>query len=300
MTLTQLQHASVGRPLTRGTLSLIPVYLHPSRDLGIATRSDRLTITEEEDASVPSLTVQNSGDRPILLTEGETVVGGKQNRVLNVSVLVPAHSTVRVPVSCVEAGRWGGASDFERGVIFAPRRLRRVKNSSVADNVRVSESRHSDQGAVWSMIDEELARFSLSSPTQALHVTEDLLGDENTMSTISSELVDLGPLPDQNGIIVTHGSRIVSAEIFATPDLLAANWAASIRAIVLDMPATASGRPSTNRALRFLHRITKGDATITEGVGLGREIHVRSKRFVGQALVLDDQLIHASAFALAV
>jgi hypothetical protein len=37
--------------------------------------------------------------------DSEELVGAKQNRVLNLSILVPAHSTTVVPVSCVEAGR---------------------------------------------------------------------------------------------------------------------------------------------------------------------------------------------------
>jgi hypothetical protein len=37
-------------------------------------------------------------------------VGAKQNRILNLSVLVLAHKTIVVPASCVEAGRWHAQS----------------------------------------------------------------------------------------------------------------------------------------------------------------------------------------------
>ena len=40
------------------------------------------------------------------LMAGEQLAGGKQNRVLNASIMVAAHSELPLPVSCVERGRW--------------------------------------------------------------------------------------------------------------------------------------------------------------------------------------------------
>jgi ARG and Rhodanese-Phosphatase-superfamily-associated Protein domain len=42
--------------------------------------------------------------------EGEEVVGAKQNRTINLSILVPAQAEVIAPVTCVEAGRWHARS----------------------------------------------------------------------------------------------------------------------------------------------------------------------------------------------
>jgi len=54
--------------------------------------------------SVPDLLVDNRGDVRVLFLEGEELIGAKQNRILNTSVLVPAHSKIKIPVSCVEPG----------------------------------------------------------------------------------------------------------------------------------------------------------------------------------------------------
>ena len=43
------------------------------------------------------------------------MIGAKQNRVLEASVLVPASTTQKIPVACVEAGRW-----HDRGVSKPP------------------------------------------------------------------------------------------------------------------------------------------------------------------------------------
>ena len=50
--------------------------------------------------------VENPSEIPVLLCEGEQVLGAQQDRIFDVSVLVPAGSKLEVPVSCVEAGRW--------------------------------------------------------------------------------------------------------------------------------------------------------------------------------------------------
>src|SRR4051794_24633311 len=81
-------------------------------------RAAGVTIKELGDgASVRDLVVHNPTDVPVLLFEGEEVLGAQQNRTFDVSVLVPARSTLTVPVSCVEAGRWDGLRHSES---FAP------------------------------------------------------------------------------------------------------------------------------------------------------------------------------------
>jgi len=119
------------------------------------------------------------------------------------------------------------------------------------------------------------------------------------LAEATDQLVELGPLPGQTGIVISHGKRIVSVEVFATAELLAANWEALIRAVFLDAPEFVEGRPSVSRALRFVNRLATARGTRSAGVGLGEELHLRTERLVGQALTLDGVVVHASAFALA-
>ena len=194
----------------------------------------------------------NAGDRPALLVDGEIVEGGLQTRVINVSVLVAAHSQVLIPVSCVEQGRWNGGDSFQRSPSFAPRRVRRTKHTSIGDNVRRSGEKRTDQGAVWNTVARELTRMNAASASGALTAGEARLGDPRVAQTVD-ELCRRGPLPGQCGVAVAHGARIVSAELFATPAMLAAHWEALIRGVLLDAPEVEPiSRPSLTRAVRFL------------------------------------------------
>ncbi len=68
-----------------------------------------------EEGSVSELLVDNASDTPVLFLEGEVLRGAKQDRVLRSSVLVAGGGHTRVPVCCVERGRWEYA-----GRRFAP------------------------------------------------------------------------------------------------------------------------------------------------------------------------------------
>ena len=295
-----LEHAAVGRPISRCGVSLFPVYVH-GLQLDIATGpTSGVVISEQPSAEVPTLVADNPTDRPALLVAGETVVGGRQNRVLNVSVLIDAKGHVLVPVSCVEQGRWHEGGDFQRGSSFATRRVRRAKTVGVVESVRQSGIKDSDQGAVWNVVGSELHRLKTFSSSAALSAADNHIESDATLARAIEELEAFGALPGQCGVVVAHGSRVVSAEVFATPTMLAAHWGALTRGMLLDAPESEpTSRPSATQALRFLRRIASSTPIITDGVGLGREHHVRTSRLVAQTLVVDATIVHATAFALA-
>ena len=77
----------------------------------------------------------------MLLLDGEELVGAKQNRVLNLTILAPARQAITIPVSCVEAGRWHAESDAFRPaghVMYS--RARAAKASQVSFDMAVNDS----------------------------------------------------------------------------------------------------------------------------------------------------------------
>ena len=148
--------------------------LAPALDgLGWATLADpaaRAQIAEVSDAgSVPHVTVSNLADQPLLLIDGEQLVGAKQNRILNTTVLIGAQATVTIPVSCVEQGRWGYRSPH-----FAPSDVslfasaRRAKAHAVTGSARAGRGHLSDQGRLWEAVAARAAEHAVPSPTGAM------------------------------------------------------------------------------------------------------------------------------------
>src|SRR5919109_2372124 len=102
----------VGAPATFQNLAVFPLLTdHPTAanyltlDEGLARQTVRITEVSEG-GSVPQLRLTNSGDSRVFLLDGEELVGAKQNRILNLSIMAPAGKTIVIPVSCVEAHRW--------------------------------------------------------------------------------------------------------------------------------------------------------------------------------------------------
>lgn len=295
--LPNLETAAIGSPITRLEVSFFPIYLMDADLPEIATgRDSGLVISELEDPAVPTLLAHNPTREPILVVEGQHFLGGKQNRTINGTVLVPAMAKLEIPVSCLEQRRWGRAEAYRQAETFAPRRVRLRKEESVNQSMLQTGSRHSDQDAVWNEVDDVLQEAGTHSETAAASVIDDVYLRESRRGEAVEDLVRRGPLPRQSGIAVTHGRWVAAIELFGSPELLKAHWEALIRSYLLES-VRALGRPSPTRVLRILGRFGSLKSQNAPGVGLGIDQRVEDRRIVGQALTLDGVIVHGSAFA---
>jgi hypothetical protein len=75
--------------------------------LTLAEGLNKGVVRVTETGNVNTLAIENLGDEEIFVQSGDIVKGGRQDRTLMVSLLLPAKS-VRVPIAsfCVEHGRW--------------------------------------------------------------------------------------------------------------------------------------------------------------------------------------------------
>ena len=215
MTITPLDSAPIGPPITRSGISIYPVYLPGNVLPPIGTgRESGLTIDELPDAQVPHLVVHNPTDQPILIVEGEQFVGGRQNRTANASVLVPAGETREIPVSCLEVGRWGQHRAFEHATTFTPRPERSPQQRGVARSRVGAGVRSGDQQQVWQAIQVEMNSMAAPSSTGAMADADQVFARDGHRQAAVDELVTRGPLTSQCGIIVAHGWRAIAAEVF--------------------------------------------------------------------------------------
>ena len=64
--------------------------------LADAMKLEVVRVSEISDGgSVPELLFENSADLPVLILDGEELLGAKQNRTVNLTILVPAGKTVK-------------------------------------------------------------------------------------------------------------------------------------------------------------------------------------------------------------
>jgi hypothetical protein len=161
-----LDQLEVGMPIAAANLTMDPLLLSEESAPGYLTLDEALaaglaSVTEVSEAgSVPELLVKNLAKTPVLILDGEELVGAKQNRIVNLTILVAAQQTLHIPVSCVEAGRWARRSrEFVSAgrAHYASGRARKLEQVSFA--MRESGSRSADQGDVWAGIDAKACRL---------------------------------------------------------------------------------------------------------------------------------------------
>jgi hypothetical protein len=235
-------------------------------------------------AEVPELVLTSGAALPLLLLEGETVLGVKQNRTLNVSVLCLPQTPTILPVPCVEAGRWGAVQPVSRSPRLSPSSLRAAKTRSVVNSVRTRATKRSDQNLVWETVGSYVASFDCASPTAAL---EDVA---TAAAPDAAALVEgLRPADGQRGVLVVTGAGIVALDLFDKPSTLEAYWDGLLAGYALDAVDGHARRASaaafaTADAQAFLDQVLGAPATETGAVALGTEIHLGDGDVTGGAL----------------
>ena len=209
---------TIEEPVTHGHLHLFPLLggTFTEEDLSLledALQEGTLRIEEmNEGGSVPELRVLNEGTLPVLILEGDELVGAKQNRVVNSSVLVAADSELILPVSCVERGRWSCRSRaFSSGNGSPHLTLRHLKSRAVHDSLKQGRGHRSDQGAVWREVDRKARLHEAPSPAHALQDSRSYLSEKlDAFENLAEELPE-----GTRGVAVALGERLVLLEILA-------------------------------------------------------------------------------------
>jgi len=290
-----------GAPKTYLNLTVFPLLTNDAREpayvtLGVAVAAGDASLREvSEGGSVPELLLENRGARPILILDGEELVGAKQNRIANVTILAAAHATTRLPVSCVEAGRWSYNSDE-----FAPSNRAQFLDGRRRKTVRVSESlrRHSvrdaEQGEVWAQIDEKAARMRVASETGAM---ADIYAQHD--ASIADYVAAFTAAPDQVGAVFAIRHRTEGLELFDCPATFGELLPKLVRSYAIDaIERRPTGMPpSAQAAQAFARRLRQAEIETYPAVGLGTEIRLTAPGVVAAGLVEQERIVHLAGFA---
>lgn len=284
-----------------GRLTVFPVSI--SRDNGpirnVVTMQQALDrgVLVVEELTPPTVSearfINKSENQFVFLMAGELVAGGRQNRTLRTDALLGPQSSTQLPLYCVEKGRWSGGGKFSASPGVAPQ------------SIREQAAAGAGQDAVWAEVARANKRMKSSTPSDDLNAAMTSPATSRRLKELRDKILPRLPRGCV-GIVVVHGSRIVGADLFNSPELFAA-----MRQKVLDSylsqyglgPRIVDGgggdkvavRPvSQDQVQRYLRGCYDGRFTAGALRGVGRVYHLRGQPS-GQTLAYGEHhMVHTS------
>ena len=299
---TALSSLTLGDPQAWKGLTLFPLLSEVPSSLRYLMLADGLrdgsvTVKEVSRAgSVPDLAVENRSKLPVLILDGEELVGAKQNRVANLTMLLPAQHTVVIPVSCVEQGRW----DYERDDFVVTEQLQYARGrterlASVLHSLAETGERVSNQAQVWHSIAAKAAAMDAASPSGAMSSIF-----ERHAAALDQYVRSLNALPGQVGAVFMVGNERLGLDVFDQPGTFASMLPRLVRSYAVDVierPISQKGSGRVSEARSFLDSILKASFEDRPALGLGRDLGFVAHHLVAGGLLVDEVVVHLAAFS---
>ncbi len=293
----------VGEPLRYKALCVFPLFTESRGSVEYALADEAIrdavvTVQEvSESGSVPELLVENKGDLRVLFIEGEELVGAKQNRVLNTSILVAAKSKTKIPVSCVERGRWHYKSPhFSSSGSHSPSSVRLALKASVTRSLKDEGTHRSDQGAVWGSVDSMHYDCGVESATSAMSDAFDTYKDQLAEFREHLKYVD-----GAAGLAVVIGKRVVGCDLFDKPSTCRKVWDRLLSGLVMETIATkeTGDAAQVDDIDRLIETTRAAQWQETAPIGEGEEYRAEfANGDQASALTYHDSLVHGSVLAV--
>jgi len=286
-----LEKVSIKQPQCLGTMVYVPLTggskeKHHILSLRDALRRGEVEVVELESSGVvDAVRVINRSFSPLIVMDGEHLVGAKQNRVVNKTVIVGPHSTVVLPVSCTEKGRWHYRSRaFVKSPAHSPISIRRL----------LKQTDHA-QEEVWKNVDRAMSDFEVKSETSSL---------DDVYASLGRRLDEKGRRirkhRGQIGFAVFIKASFMGMDVVFTPSLFRKYHDEILRGYMIDS-LRWDERPPFRRE-DFLD-LSEGvfeelsRATARRGLSIGMEdrIRLRAQTIVGELVSYEGRPVHLSA-----
>lgn len=284
-------------------------------------------ITECEISTVGTVLARNNASIPLVLIDGDEIVGAKQNRIMNRSLIIQPKSTMPVSVSCTEQGRWHyGRSgiDYINGMNY-----NRVEFDSTihedfdeSDDLGIENFHCSDfaadfstrsnksralfenrdcQSTVWNSINELENKTSFKSRTSALndnYVHHRVKHNEY----LRNFRIEYG----QSGAIFIIDGQIKGLELFGNPSIYHDYHEKILRSYIMDAIANLnskycddiyySSRVLIDDIKDFLRELSFSEFRQSENRGIGRHLQFANNYGTGATLLDGNNLVHLVYF----
>ena len=206
------------------------------------------SVQVRETSNVNSLEIENLGDKPVFVQAGDIVKGGKQDRTLTVSLLLPPKSGA-IPIAsfCVEHGRWSpraaeNAAKFDSSVSAVPSRDMKLAMQAPPSKTAVAPSPSADIGErqrkVWDSVasTQQNLSASLGGDVRAKVSASSLqLALENEKLAAARDayvkaLKAAGAKDDIVGYVFAINGKLNSGDVYPSHALFAKMWAKLLNA----------------------------------------------------------------------
>jgi hypothetical protein len=301
----RISKSAVGQAQRFRNLTLFPLLAKDIKEPEYIVMIDAIvdkrcvTITEvSSGGSVPNIMVTNESDKKILILDGEELIGAKQNRVANTTILLDANSKTVIPVSCTEQGRWRSMSHkFSHSKTVMAPKVRKKKLMSVSHSLKSSPEPcyASDQGEVWSEIAQLHSKVGTHSPTGAMHDAHESRRDD-----LSEYKRHFKPVDKQFGVLAFIDGKPAGADMLSLGKAFKRNFGILIESYAMEALSSSDPDretlPEREPAEKFLEGLPGLEESDFKSVGLGRDCRYEGPEAVGAALMVDDTPVHAAFF----
>lgn len=300
-----LKNLQVGEVQVYENLAIFPLLSAEFKEPGYILLDEALAlgVIEIGEANnqgiVNEILVHNKADRPVLLLDGEILIGAKQNRVVNASTMVGPKGKVKIPVSCVEQQRWQYRSEkFTESKHFSYARMRAQKNEQVSQCLFSLGAFAADQGAIWDEVDRKQRKMKVESSTGAVNDVYE--GYEEKLSRYRDAFQ---PVVGQAGAAVFVNGEFTCLDVFDSTVSLQKLYRKMIESYALDALELAGQekKMADVRAINdLLDRVGDYKVDAYSSVGLGENIRISARGITGSCLAVEGKVIHLALFAAAI
>ena len=277
-------------PQIHENMAVVPLKSKISYKLDILTLKKGLElglveVKECEKSTVNTIMVTNNAVTPLILIDGEEILGANQNRIVNNTLLIAPKTTQAISVSCTEHGRWKHTSEFRQSEYIANFKTRRVKEYA-------SRGHGDAQNAIWESIACLEAEKSFKSPTSAMSESYDNLKVDHNEFLKAFEIVD-----GQCGVLIIQNGEIKGFEIFYNPQIYKEYHQKILRSYLIDNKIeNTTFSINIDEIKSFIDDTNYLAFSKKDSEGIEVKFEFESDGGLGNLYTYDDEILHFSYF----
>jgi hypothetical protein len=234
-----------------------------------------------ETAEVNELEVENlSKEFDVFIQSGDIVKGGRQDRVLAVSIIIPARSgRVSIQAFCVESGRWTKRGNEDTS------KFNSSNDRIVTKELKLAANSARSQAEVWDKVSDAQSRLSKNvgesvNSDQSASSLQLSLENREVAASVDAYIKQLSGAVDGKSDVIGYAfsinGRINSADIYVSNALFKKVWMKMLKAAATEAVAESKSvrlaEPVKAGAVgQFLDDAEKASAK-EESVGSGAKL----------------------------